>query len=310
MNNIDYLNKFLLTSKIEKNLSPRTIKAYGCDLRAFIASIDCKCLTSLTIDHCREYLVYLGNKDISEATIKRKIATIKVFFNFMEEEGYVKISPVRKLKKKYRISRKLPRVMSIQEIEGLLRAAYRATLNSVNESDFRQFKRFRDRVILELLFVVGIRIDELVKINIADLDLEAKTLFILGKGKKERLLYISSNEVIEVINSYLIHRNKYGFNKQPLFLNKYSNRLSVYSIRDIFKEYYDLAGIKRKFTPHCLRHSMATMLMENGADIRSVQEILGHSAISTTEIYLAVSKRRKEAVLSKFNQRNSLRIAN
>ncbi len=109
------------------------------------------------------------------------------------------ISPARKLKKKYRISKKLPRVMSIQEVEDLLRAVYRTTLNSTNESDFGQFKRLRDRVILEVLFVIEIRIDELVRINIADLDLEAKTLYIFGKGKKERLLYISSYEVIEAL---------------------------------------------------------------------------------------------------------------
>lgn len=309
MINKEYLKKYLQASKLEKNLSPRTIRAYRCDLEDLVGFINFRSLTSLTIDDFRDYLNYLEEKDKSEATIKRRIASIKVFFNFLEEEGYVDISPARKLKKKYRISKKLPRVMSIQEVEDLLRAVYRTTLNSINESDFGQFKRLRDRVILEVLFVIGIRIDELVRINIADLDLEAKTLYIFGKGKKERLLYISSYEVIEALKQYLIHRDKYESEKQPLFLNKFGNRLSVYSIRNIFREYLKMAGIKRKFTPHCLRHTMATMLMENGADARSVQEILGHSSISTTEIYLAVSKRRKETVLGRYNQRNNLQIA-
>jgi len=308
MDNLELIEKFLLASRLEKNLSHRTLKAYRCDLSDLTQHFISQSFQSVTIDDLRTYLTHLESKGLSGKTIKRKLATIKVFYLFLEDEGLIELSPARKLKKKYRIPRRLPRVMSTDEIERLLRAVYLESKNTSGNSKFHNFKRIRDRVIIELLYVAGLRIDELVKIDIEDINLGARTLYIFGKGRKERLLYISSDEVIILIKDYLTIRNSIPTETSALILNKFGKRLSVYSIGNIFKEYFKLASISRNFTPHCLRHTMATMLMENGADVRSVQEILGHSSISTTEIYLAVTKQRKEAVLNKFNHRNSLHI--
>ncbi|MCP4581482.1 MAG: tyrosine-type recombinase/integrase [candidate division Zixibacteria bacterium] len=309
MKNRDLVKRFLEVSKLEKNLSWRTLKAYNCDLGDFLKFFKSKKINLLSIEDLREYLAYLEGKKLADSTTKRKLATIKVLYSFLEDEGFIDISPTKKLKKKYRISRRIPRVMSLDEIGRLLKAAYMMSAGKSHESIFHRFKRLRDRVILEILFATGIRIDELVRLNVDDLDVIARTLIIFGKGRKERLIYISSDEVVNLINDYLKIRSEYDHSSSAFLLNKFGNRLSVHSIGNIFKEYCKIAGVIRKFTPHCLRHTMATMLVENGADVRSVQEILGHSRISTTEIYLTVSKRRKEIVLSQFNQRNSLHIA-
>lgn len=310
MNNEDYVRKFLHISRIEKNLSERTLKAYNCDLKAFLAFIRSKPIETLDIEDLREYLLDLDKRNLKDSTIRRKLATLKVFFSFLEDEDLIDISPTRKLKNKYRILKRIPRVMSNKEVESLLKATHICVDREENGSVFntKRLKRLRDRAMLEILFTTGIRIDELVKLSLNDLDLNRKTLLIHGKGRKERLLYISSNEVIHTIKEYLEYRAKYVLKTRALFLNKFGERLSVHSISNIFREYSDLAGIERRFTPHCLRHTMATMLIDNGADVRSVQVILGHSSISTTEIYLEVSKRRKQEVLSRFNQRNNFHL--
>ncbi len=308
MNNSELMEKFLEISKIEKNLSNRSLKAYRCDLRAFVGFFKTKSLASLNIEDLRGFIAFMGEKRMNDSTIRRKLATLKVFFSFLENEGLIPYSPARKLKYKYRIKNRLPKVISSNEVEDLLRAAYRAVAQAEGRSAFKRFKRYRDRTILDILFATGIRIDEIVKLNIDDVDLHRKTLLISGKGGKERILYISSDEVLRSISEYIALRTPISSEKDAFLLNKFGQRLSVHSIGNIFNEYRSLAGLKRACTPHCLRHTMATMLLENGADVRSVQEILGHSSISTTELYLSVSKRRKEEVLSRFNQRNNFQL--
>lgn len=310
MNNKELVEKFLEVSKIEKNLSVRTLKAYACDLKAFLIFFKSKRIRTIDIDDLRGYLSHLEKGNLSDTTIRRKLATLKVFFSFLEDEELIELSPTRKLKKKYRVYQRLPKVMSPEEVKNLLGAAHNGVKHTKNGSGFNmsRFKRLRDCAMLEILFSTGIRIDELVKINIYDLDLDRKTLLISGKGRKERLLYLSCDEVISAVKRYFEYSVKLAPETNALFLNRFGKRLSVHSIGNIFKEYSQMAGISRRFTPHCLRHTMATMLIENGADVRSVQEILGHSRISTTEIYLSVSKRRKQEVLTRFNGRNLFQI--
>ncbi len=308
MNNRAVIGKFLLMSRIEKNLSDRTIKAYGCDLYAFAASLQGRSILEVKLHQLREYLAYLQSRTLKPATIKRKLATLKVFYAFLEDERMVDSSPAVRLKKRYRVPKRLPRVMSLTEIKALLQAADDATGVTRELGGFQRLKSLRDRAILEILFSTGIRTDELVKLNTHDLDLEQGTVIISGKGRKERLLYISCTEVIDAIREYLQARSGFVENETGLFVGRFGNRLTGHSIRLIFDTYLKRAGITRKFTPHCLRHSMATMLIENGADVRSVQMILGHSQISTTAIYLEVSRRRKQEVMSKYNQRNQWTI--
>ncbi len=306
MNNYALIEKFLNVSKTEKNLTDRTLKAYRSDLAEFAKYFTGQPILNLCLDDLRTYLNYLENRVLRDTTIRRKLATIKVFYSFLENEDLVQVSPTRKLQKKYRIRKRLPRVMAESEIKCLLSAAHRVFKNENENGNkgFAKFKCLRDLIILEILFSTGIRIDELTKLTLDDIDLQRGSLIISGKGRKERLLFISCAEVLSLIRDYLEYRESLSPDTNSLLLNRFHRPLSVHSIGNIFKQYCALAGIVRHYTPHCLRHTMATMLIENGADVRSVQEILGHSRISTTEIYLSVSSQRKQEVLSKFNQRN------
>ncbi len=304
MNNYTLIEKFLNVLKTEKNLSGRTLKAYKCDLVEFAKFFTGKQILALCLDDLRKFLNYLENRNLADTTIKRKLATLKVFYSFLENEDLIKISPTRKLQKKYRTRKRLPRVMSNDEIRRLLTSAYSRYRAENNRSGFRFFRRLRNLAILEVLFSTGIRIDELVKLTLDDIDFQQGTLIISGKGRKERLLFISNGEVLTLLRQYLKYRESMSPDTNSLLLNRFRRPLSVHSIGHIFREYCELAGISRHYTPHCLRHTMATMLMENGADVRSVQEILGHSRISTTEIYLSVSTQRRQEVLSNFNQRD------
>ena len=157
-----------------------------------------------------------------------------------------------------------------------------------------------------MLFSLGLRIEEASNIELEDIDLIYKTLLIHGKGKKERLLYISSDIVIKKINDWIKVRNNLVSESNYLFTNKYGDQLSIYGIENLFYKYRDTAKINKKATPHYLRHTFATMMLENGADLRSLQVILGHSQISTTEIYTQVTIERKKAVLLQCDPRNRI----
>ncbi len=309
MENRFLVEKFLTVSRTEKNLSDRSIKAYRCDLSDFIKYLKKKKISDLSTDDLRGYLSYLESRHLSDTTVKRKLATLKVFYNFLDGEEIGQDNPTKKLQKKYRILKRLPRVLSIYEVQQLLRCSYKKYLEMRNKNDNRIYFALRDVIILEILFSTGIRIDELVKLTIEDLDIRAGTLLITGKGRKERLLFISNHEIKQLLNKYLDLRLAMLPETKALLLNRFHHPLSVHSIGGIFKKCLNTAGIRKHYTPHCLRHTMATMLMENGADVRSVQEILGHSQISTTEIYLSVSSGRRQAVLSKFNQRDQITLS-
>lgn len=310
MKNKKLAEHFLHISKIEKNLSKRTIKAYELDIAGFVSFMS-KPMAMISLKDIREYLSFLESRNYRSSTIRRKLATLKVFFNFLEDEGIIENSPAKKLKRKYKVEKRLPRVMSMHDIINLLATTHKFVkmLENGSGNKLTYHKRLRDHAILELLFATGIRTDELVSLNIRDLDFYRQTLIVNGKGRKERLLYLSCEETIVSIKEYLKVRSEIITDYDALFLNKYGTRLSVYSIRDIFKYYAQIADIDPSYTPHCLRHTIATMLLENGADVRSVQEILGHSKISTTEIYLHVSKKRKEEVFNRYNPRNSFCLA-
>lgn len=162
----------------------------------------------------------------------------------------------------------------------------------------------RNLAIIDLLISTGIRIGEICSIKLTDINIIDKTLLIHGKGRKERLLYLSSDETINNIKKWLDIRSSHLNNH--IFLNRYGNPLTIHSIEDIFYKYRDLAKINPNSTPHYLRHTFATNLLINGADLRSVQEILGHSNISTTEIYTEISINRKQEILNKYNYKNKI----
>lgn len=312
----DSIEKFLNAILVERNLSERTIKAYKSDLKLLNKTFWKKDIREITLDEIREFIGFLENNHrYKDSTIKRKIATLKVFFMSLEDEGIIVDSPMRKIKRKYKIAIRLPKVMSARELKKLLRATYREVnlIEAFEGLHFQQNKfngkatrAYRDRAILEILFSTGVRIGELVALNLNDINLQERIILIFGKGRKERMIYISSDEVRMAIKEHMKMRKSIPTTSQALFLNKNNRRLSIYSVENIFKKYCKKARIKNHYTPHCLRHTMATMLLNNGADIREVQEILGHTSIVTTQIYTEVSPKHKKKVLMKFNHRNKI----
>lgn len=196
----------------------------------------------------------------------------------------------------------MPKILTVEEVKKLLNCI--APSFSTKSSSFKIYEGTRDLAIIDLLISTGIRISELCIIKLEDINLKNKTLLIHGKGRKERMLFISSNDTINNLQKWLDLRqnNKNDYS----FLNRYRNPLTIHSIKDIFFKYRNFSKINPSSTPHYLRHTFATNLLINGVDIRSVQEILGHSSISTTEIYTEISLNRKQDVLNKFNYRNTL----
>ena len=248
------------------------------------------------------YIQYL-TQNYKDTTVSRKLITIKMFFRFIEEETKW-INPLDKYKIKIKKEKRLPKTIPVKDVSKLLDYMYE-NLNQANTS-FAYFQAIRDLCIIDLLLSTGMRIAEVSNLKLEDIISSERVLLVHGKGKKQRLLYISSLETWNNLKAWLSIRKKLKVNHEYLFVNKYHDTLSIYGIENIFTKYRDKSGISHSATPHYLRHTFATNLLANGADLRSVQELLGHSSISTTEIYTEVNTVRKKIVLKKYNLRNKL----
>ena len=298
------VNDFILEMKGVNNLSNKTCLAYKYDIDLFVNYIGDK-YKNIKEQDFLNYISYLNlSLKLKDSTIKRKIVCIKQFYAFLYSKKIIKNNVLKNTKIKFRKEHRIPKILYLDEVKKLLNVAY-LSINS-SSSKFNKFESIRNIAILELLVCTGIRIGELSILCIKDISFVERTIIIHGKGNKERLVYISSNNTLKSIKKWMQIRSKIKVNYDNLFLNKYLKPISIYSIENIFKKYCYLANINNKATPHYLRHSFATYLLSNGADIRSVQELLGHSNISTTEIYTEVSPNRKKEVLEKYNYRNNL----
>lgn len=299
--NYNNINSFINEIKTTKNLSNKTIKAYFCDLTNFIDFITKLENSTITSESVIAYINSLKNR-LKDSSTKRKIISLKIFTQYLYNNNLLDNYPFQTLKFKYKNEHKLPKILTVEEVKKLLNCI--TSSFSPKSSSFKIYEGTRDLAIIDLLISTGIRIGELCIIKLEDIDLKNKTLLIHGKGRKERMLFISSNDTINNLQKWLDlrHNNQNNY----LFLNRYGNPLTIHSIEDIFFKYRNLSKINPSSTPHYLRHTFATNLLINGADIRSVQELLGHSSISTTEIYTEISLNRKQDVLNKFNYRNTL----
>jgi integrase/recombinase XerC/integrase/recombinase XerD len=295
------VKEYLHYLKTSKNLDDKSIRAYRSDLNMFQDWLRIYGVKSVDSSVIEKYIDALQNaKKLKDASIRRKYVTLKSFFKFAQID-------TRDCKKvRYKMEKKLPKVLSIDDIVKILRAMD-AELQRC-ESGFSKNLCRRNNAIIELLFCTGIRIGELTSIAMEDLDISSRSILIHGKGRKQRILFVSSDQVIEKLISWLVVRDEFMPSTDHLFVNRYGDPLSIYSIENIFSKYRDMAKVNKKSTPHFLRHTFATCLLENGADIREVQELLGHSSISTTEIYTEVSVKRKKQVLTRFNARNTIKI--
>lgn len=292
-----YIFLFLNHIQTTKNLSSNSISAYQCDLMQFI-----KHQPNLFSPDICEYISYLSTYcSLKDSSIRRKIITLKNFYSFLVSQKTIKISPFTNLNFRFRQEKKLPKILSIKEVQKLLDC-----LNQ-DDSKLSSFKKrlmIRDRALMELLISTGIRIGEAAKITLNDIIASEHTILIHGKGRKQRLVYVSASLAWDRLNLLIKERKKEK--GVYLFVNRNGQPISTHGIEDIYAKYAKIAKINENSTPHYLRHTFATNLLANGADLRSVQEILGHASVATTQIYTEVTTNRKKQVLKKYNYRNKL----
>lgn len=306
------VQKFLDYLKYERRFSEHTAKCYGADLRQYgeflvvgvsdgrlldtepispvgqqggsataVATqantkVD-ELLLSASTDIVRTYLAFLNEKQYSKATIARKLATLRSFYKFLVKRNQLTSNPVVAVRTPKQ-EKKLPRFLDYEEVKKLL-----------DTPPLDNWLGARDRAILETLYSTGIRVSELVALNMDDVDFLGEIVHVRGKGKKERITPIGSS-ALQVIQYYMEYRNKRAqnntnFDSKVLFVNKHGRRLSTRSVRRKMDKYLKMAGLDPAISPHTLRHSFATHMLNNGADLRSVQELLGHQSLSTTQIY-------------------------
>ena len=294
---MDYLSNFINYLQATKNLSDKTLKAYSSDLNQFF-----KYENNILAPNICAFISYLSIElKLKDTSVRRKIITLKNYYNYLIDNEIIDSSPFRKLKFRFKQEKKLPKTLTINEISKILKCF------DIDPSTLSAFSRkvyVRDSALIDLLISTGIRIGEAATITLDDIIKADHTLLIHGKGRKQRLIYVSSPTTWERLKILIKERKNSGNNY--LFVNRYGQPLSIHGIEDIYKKYIKKAQITTKSTPHYLRHTFATNLLANGADLRSVQEILGHASVATTQIYTEVTTARKKQVLKKFNYRNKL----
>jgi tyrosine recombinase XerC len=283
----EYLDKFIQRLEHGSNCSSHTLRAYRKDIIQLIeflsasggpGSNDPGRVTAL---HLRKFLVHLRGKSYKATTLSRKLASLRSFYKFLFKEGVIGNNPATVLRspKRHRI---LPKFLSLQEVEALL---------SVIDRDDPQ--GCRDRAILETLYSTGVRVSELAGLDVGDIDMFSELIKIRGKGKKERIVPVG-NHALEAIKLYLATRAEKD--NPVLFLNKRGGRLTTRSVARVLEKYMRLSGIRKRPSPHTLRHSFATHLLDRGADLRAVQEMLGHASLSSTQVYTHVTTERLRQV--------------
>ncbi len=277
--NMDKLiNYFINYFENELNYSKNTIKSYQKDLEIFKTFVKDTNINKIDYNYIREYLSYLYEKNYSKTSIARNISTLRSFFKYLYNENIIKDNPLVLISNP-KLDKKLPKVLNYQELENLLLTP-----------DINTPIGLRDACILELLYSTGIRVNELTNIKINDINFTEKKILILGKGNKERYV-LFGNLCLKKINDYLRNGRTYldKDNNQYLFLNKKGKKISDRTIRTMIDTMCNKASIKMHISPHTLRHTFATHMLNEGADLKTVQELLGHENLSTTQIYTHVS---------------------
>ncbi len=318
MSEIDLINEFLNYLKFERHFSPHTAKCYAADLSQFctflregrggaagpsgggtayvmppsgtavMVKTDIRQkLISVTTEQIKTFLAYLAEQDYSKSTTARKLATLRSFYKFLLRRNYVSANPLAAIRTPKQ-ERRLPKFLEADAITKLL-----------NTPDDNTLLGARDRAMLEVMYSTGIRVSELVDLNQGDIDFVGQCVRVRGKGKKQRQTPIGPT-ALAAVNRYLdLRRNdprNAASDVQALFVNKHGQRLSTRSVRRKLDKYLAEAGLDPTISPHTLRHSFATHMLNNGADLRSVQELLGHQSLSTTQIYTHLTaKRLKQA---------------
>jgi integrase/recombinase XerC len=297
---VHVLEEYFLFLNVSKNLALKTVSAYRSDLEEFFGFISANygitnenlADKAASIDHyaIRRYLGELKKNGLAHTSIARKVASLRSFFNYLSRVGLVKLNPMHLLQS-IKKERRLPKFLYYPQVDDLLKLP-----------DTADFLGLRDRAVMEVIYSSGLRVSEAVGLTSADLDFERKTVKVLGKGGRERVVPLGT-VAINWLEKYMSERARKTFKTAKLFLNKSGTALSDRSVRRIVDRYVKALAIEKSVSPHTLRHSFATHLLENGADLRMVQELLGHKNLSTTQIYTHITRERLKMVYNKAHPR-------
>lgn len=277
-------DKFIVFLKTERHYSPHTISNYQRDLRFLLKILQGRAQIDRTA--ARDYLVALENKKYSRRSVARKLSAARSFFRFLLREKLIDQNPFENLLTP-KLPRKLPNFLYPEEIKALLEALETKTPLGL-----------RDLAILEVIYGTGLRVAEIVKLNLSDIDFTEGEIRVLGKGSKERIV-LFGKQAKEAMQNYLNKSRPIllcGQKSAAFFINRRGNRTTVRLMERLILHYAKKAGISKKVTPHTLRHSFATHLLSGGADLRMVQELLGHASLSTTQVYTHITKERLKEV--------------
>ena len=284
-----YIEEFTIDLEYARNYSKNTISSYNSDLLIFNEFIS-KDLTKVDTSDIRSFIKYLSDR--KEKTLARYITTLRVFFDFMIKKNYISINPMDGISSP-KLS--LPDVLTISEVDKLLSFELKTNYD------------FRDKCILEMLYSTGLRISELVSLKLENINLDESLIKVMGKGSKERIVPFNEttreylNKYIKEIRPNMLKQNQTDY----LYLNNHGKNLTRQAIFKMIKKRTLNAGIKKEISPHTLRHSFATHLLAGGADIRFIQELLGHESISTTEIYTHIAKENLKEIYDEINPRDN-----
>ncbi len=279
--------KFLSYLEIEKNYSDHTILNYRIGLEEFFGFLDGMSFKSIDYPVLRRYVAHIRSKNLKPRSVARKLSCLRSFFKYLHREGLVDKNPA-KLLMTPKLDKKLPNFLSEEE-----------TLTLIESTKPDKASELRDRAIFETLYSTGIRVSELVGLNEQSVDTIGNVIRVMGKGKKERIVPIGE-KAVEAIMAYTQACPRKG---SALFLNKTGTRLTTRSIRNIINKYIQRVGMHKKVSPHAIRHSFATHLLNRGADLRSVQELLGHMNLSTTQIYTHLTTEKLKNVYDQAHPR-------
>lgn len=286
----EHLDKFITYLIAEKNASPYTVRNYRHEIKQFLGFLKEEGIDSWDgVDRLllRRYLAWLQQRGYVKASIARRVSELRSFCRYLMREGILESNPIKAISSP-KVPKRLPHVLSVQEMEALLMAP-----------DTTKPQGRRDRAILEVLYASGIRIGELVGLDVGDFDRHRGELRVLGKGDKERVALLGRPAILALERYLRGGRGKLAKKdkaRKALFLNRFGGRLSARSVSYLVHKYAKQAGLEKRITPHVLRHSFATHLLDRGADLRVVQELLGHVRLATTQVYTHVTQSRARKV--------------
>ena len=299
------VSTYLSFCKSNKRLNAKTIKAYSIDLSQFQDYFNNISGVNISVDNLEEYIATIHIK-FKPKTAKRKIASVKAFFHFLEYKNIITTNPFSKINIKFQEPIILPKTIPLPFVEAILKATYNEISNGKTKR--KKENAIRDAALIEFLFATGVRISELCNLSPRAIDLDNHTVLIYGKRSKERLIQIENESALSALRKYYDNYKDSIYICNSFFANKNGTPLSDQSARRIIRHYADLASIDLHVTPRMFRHTFATSLLDEGVDIRYIQELLGHSSIAVTQIYTHVSTSKQKEILATKHPRNKFII--